>query len=112
MLGKKVRRTTRQVLVNATDFKDHILCQRRRKLVLHSPAYYLLHAGFSLGLLFNPDGGGDKFLRKHRLTLNGLHGLILLKTELFAILFISLCIFCIKNIFAQINTILYFASYA
>jgi hypothetical protein len=42
------------------------------------------HAGFLLGLSFNPEDGGDIFLPpKRMLTFNRLHGIILQKTGLF-----------------------------
>jgi hypothetical protein len=34
------------------------------------------HSGLLLGLFFNPEDGGDMFLRNVVLTLNGLHGVI------------------------------------
>jgi hypothetical protein len=36
----------------------------------------LLHAGFLLGLFFDPEEGGDMFLPKRLLTFSGLHGVI------------------------------------
>jgi hypothetical protein len=41
------------------------------------------HAGFLLGLFFNPEDGGDMFFRNVGLTFNGLHGLISQKIKLF-----------------------------
>jgi hypothetical protein len=38
---------------------------------------YLLHAGFFLSLFFDPEDGCDMFLRKRRLTFNGLNGVAL-----------------------------------
>jgi hypothetical protein len=99
-----VRKTTRKVLVNATDFKDHILCQWRRKLVLHCPAYYLFHADFFLGLLFNPDGGGDKFLRNIGWLSTDYMTLYCRKQN--SSQYYSLYMFCVKNIFPKINTVL------
>jgi hypothetical protein len=40
------------------------------------------HAGFLLGLFFDPEDGGDMFLQ-NVLTFNGLHGVIFQKIELF-----------------------------
>jgi hypothetical protein len=40
-----------------------------------------LHADFLLGLYFDPEYGGDG-PPKHRLTYNGLHGVIAQKTQL------------------------------
>jgi hypothetical protein len=37
------------------------------------------HAGFLLGLFFNPEDGGDMNPPKRRLTLDGLHGVIFQK---------------------------------
>jgi hypothetical protein len=34
------------------------------------------HAGFLLALFFDPEDGGDYVPPKHRLTFNGLHGVI------------------------------------
>jgi hypothetical protein len=48
-----------------------------------STASYLLLANFLLGLLFDPEDGGDMFLRNVSSLLNGLHGVIFQKTELF-----------------------------
>jgi hypothetical protein len=42
----------------------------------------LLHAGFLLGLRFNPEGGGDMISPERHLTFNGLQGVISQKTEL------------------------------
>jgi hypothetical protein len=47
-----------------------------------SSVSYLLHAGFLLDLLIDPEDGGDMFHLKYRLTFNGLHGVISQKTEL------------------------------
>jgi hypothetical protein len=41
------------------------------------------HAGFLHGLIFDPEDGGDMFLRKLRMTFNGLHGVISQKIVLF-----------------------------
>jgi hypothetical protein len=46
-------------------------------------ACYLLHAGFLLGLYFDPEDEGDMFPAKCLLTFNGLHGVISQKIELF-----------------------------
>jgi hypothetical protein len=46
-------------------------------------ACHLLHANFLIGLFFDPEYGGEMFLR--RLTFNGLYGVMSQKTELFII---------------------------
>jgi hypothetical protein len=40
----------------------------------------MLHTGLLLGLLFNPEDGGDIF-PKRRLNMNGLQGVVSQKTE-------------------------------
>jgi hypothetical protein len=46
---------------------------------------YLLHAGFLLGLIFDPNNEGGMFLSKRRLTFNGLHGIISKNVVLFIV---------------------------
>jgi hypothetical protein len=41
------------------------------------------HAGFSLGLFFDLEDGGDMFPPKHLLTFNGLHGVTFRKIVVF-----------------------------
>jgi hypothetical protein len=57
----------------------HLYLHGQRKA---SSACYLVHAGFVLGLFFNPEAGGDMFLWNW-LTFNRLHGVISQKIELF-----------------------------
>jgi hypothetical protein len=42
---------------------------------------YLVHAGFSLSLFFEPEDGGEIFLFKCTLTFNGVQGIISQKIE-------------------------------
>jgi hypothetical protein len=44
----------------------------------------MLHVGFLLDTLFDPEDGGNMFLQKVSLTFNGLHGVMFQKTELAA----------------------------
>jgi hypothetical protein len=48
-------------------------------------SFYLLHAGFLLGLLFGPDDGGEMLLRNVSGLFSGLHGVISQKIKLFII---------------------------
>jgi hypothetical protein len=43
------------------------------------------HAGFLLGLFYDPEDGGDDVLSKRRFTFKRLHGIISQKIELFII---------------------------
>jgi hypothetical protein len=43
------------------------------------------HAGFLLGLFFDPEDGSNMFFPKRRLTFNGLRGVIFREKELFTI---------------------------
>jgi hypothetical protein len=43
----------------------------------------MLHAGFLLGLIFNPEDGGRYIPPKRELAFNGVHGVISQKMELF-----------------------------
>jgi hypothetical protein len=55
------------------------------------------HAGFLLGLFFDPEDGGDMFLRNVRMTFNGLHGVI---SQNMVFLFIHLFIRLFIDIFS------------
>jgi hypothetical protein len=48
--------------------------------------WYLLHVGILLGLFFDPEDGGDTYLKNHQLTYSGLHSIISQKTEVLQIL--------------------------
>jgi hypothetical protein len=44
---------------------------------------HLPHAGFLLGLFFDPEDGGNMFLQNFRFTFNGLHAAISQKIGFF-----------------------------
>jgi hypothetical protein len=50
-----------------------------------TPLATCVHAGFSLGLFFDPEDRGGYVPPKHRFTVNGLHGVISQKIVLFII---------------------------
>jgi hypothetical protein len=54
---------------------------------ISSSACYLLHVGFSFGLFFGPQDGGD-VSPKHQLAFNRLHGTISQKTEVFFLFYL------------------------
>jgi hypothetical protein len=63
--------------VEEKDMQETSLKQTESKVNLQSPACYQPHSGFLLGLLFNPEDGGDMFFG------TGLPGVVFQKVELF-----------------------------
>jgi hypothetical protein len=63
----------------------HLHLQGRRIRQARTLFATCLHAGFLLGLFFDPEDGGSIFIPKRPLTFNGLHGVISQKIYLFII---------------------------
>jgi hypothetical protein len=63
---------------NSSILRDIMPCSPL-KVQVASRVCYLIHAGFLPGLFFDPDDGGDMFLRKLRLSFNGVWSRCFLK---------------------------------